>query len=411
MRLFVSCILCIIVLLTNRWLTFEEGMSILVADDTKSYMIMAQAAPGLPNNGIMLASNHTKRIVPSWIAGCLRYLLPMSDFQAFLFLTIVTCALIVFVVHTLLSDLQLSDAQYSLCMAMFILNPYTFRYYLAVPAMVSDLVFVLGLSLIVLFIFRQKTWILVIGCIIAVCGRQNALIIVPALVIWFIFSSKWHHRAKLHFVQQGGLVVVSIFVPYLLLYFLTNPFSERGLENESLTGLWNWIISSSPRKIMVFAEFIFRALIAIIFIVFLLLGATLAKKTRLRIIRQLPREFLLMGAMFFSLFGFALLGGPELFMTGITRYVSHTIILIIVCSALLFRELNIVENLTERNALLYFILGLLLSISSFHHLTSFAGGNSSKNAAYFSVIVVLSAILSAITMYLLTKKEIGDKHH
>jgi len=59
MRLMSTILLSVFVLLTNRWLSYEDGISIMMADDIQGYMSIAQSAPALPAEPLPFHREHS----------------------------------------------------------------------------------------------------------------------------------------------------------------------------------------------------------------------------------------------------------------------------------------------------------------------------------------------------------------
>jgi hypothetical protein len=410
----ITLLCCLFLLVTNRWLSYEEGITVLVADDTKSYMTIAQAAPALPSAEInpKLASNHTMRLVPAWLVGASAHALSQPEERMFLVLTLLVCAAIVWTFHRILTVLTLSDAQYTLCMALFVVNPYTFRYYLAVPAMVGDMVFVLGLALVLLGLLQTRLLVLLLGGLVAVLGRQNAIVFLPAVLVWLWLGEGWREQKPTSRIIACVLLAATIVIPYIVLGKITAPFSERGLENEALTGVFLWAKSSVPAaaKARQFAEYLLRLNICLLMPLCILAGGLVGKRLTvdgssprrqpaLSALSALPRTVWLALLVLAALYGFAFLGGPDLFMSGVTRYVSHALVAALVAFAVVLREAKLFAKPLLPLSPASVALALLLLAASFHHMTTWIAAPSAV-ARYFALVAVLLALAAGgITLW------------
>jgi hypothetical protein len=397
-RLVSTLLLCTILLVTNRWLSFQEGLDIAKAADTISYMAIAKAAPALPSE--MFAQNHTMRLVPSWIVGTVAHGIGISEERMFLLLTVLVCAAIVAVVHRLLQHIGLHDAQYTLCMALVVLNPYTFRYYLAVPAMVADMVFVLGLASVLLGLLRVQPVVVLAGGIVAAIGRQNALVFLPAVLLWLWVGNGWKERSTVQRGLWSMAYLAAVMVPYSMISSIVAPFSQKtSMEAKALTGIFLWLGSDAPHKATMLAEYMVRMNICLVFPVFITFALFLAKRgaftTFTAFVQNLPREMWLALLVFAALYGFALLGGPEEYMTGVTRYVSHAFLALIIVFAVILRQVGAVQHIRTTVAV---VVGLCVVAGSLHHLTTIIGSNSDK-ASVFAVLHAAMALFAAITLY------------
>jgi hypothetical protein len=426
-RLITTLILCALLLLTNRWLTYQEGIDVLKAADTQSYMTIAKAAPGLPtplaNEADRLPTNHTARFVVPYLAGTITHFTGISHERMFLVCTLFFCALVVVVVHHILRHTGVNNAQYSVLMLLLIGNPYMFRYYVAVPAMVNDMVFVAGLSIMLLGLLRVRFWFVVGGALVAIIGRQNALVVLPAVGAWMMLGEGWKDSAIVARLTRFVFVVVGVVAVYVALGMIIAPFSVRGMESDALTGLVRWIVAptsvvngatngigiDSSGKVKIFAEYLLRTLICLLFPLMIMFAVALDRRLRgtplTRFAAWLPREFWLAMLFVAALYGFAFLGGPELFMSGVTRYVSHALPAMILALAVVLKRYGVfAQQNGESDSSMIVCLGAVIASASFHHITTF-GGTSSDKALYFAVMYCCLAIFAGVcTLYMLRQK-------
>src|ERR1035437_7823997 len=135
-------------LLTNRWMGWSEGIHYLQADDTQGYLTIAEAAPSFPDQVVLY--EHAQRFFIHSLTGTFSKLTGVSlPGSYYLFLALIL-GLTLLILDKIFVRLKLPPFAYALCMSVFIINPYTFRYYLIVPAMLADNVFVLGFSAVLL---------------------------------------------------------------------------------------------------------------------------------------------------------------------------------------------------------------------------------------------------------------------
>jgi hypothetical protein len=148
---------------TNRWLSFEEGIGLENATDTKSYMAIAAAAPSLPPADAQLVTYHAQRFASPYLVGTIAHYSHLSAQQVFRGAVIAMIALIIWIAFRILCCLRVPEQAATLCLSLLILNPYMFRLYLAIPSLLDDLVFVLGLSLLVYGLLQGKLGLAVIA--------------------------------------------------------------------------------------------------------------------------------------------------------------------------------------------------------------------------------------------------------
>jgi hypothetical protein len=408
-RLLTTLFFCALLLLTNRWLTYQEGIDVLKAADTRSYMAIALAAPALPTAPTIesdrLPTNHTARFIVPYLVGTVAHFTGIAHERMFLIATVLFCGIVIFCVHSLLGHISVSDTQYGLLMLLLIANPYMFRYYLAVPAMVNDIVFVAGLAVVLLGLVRVQFWIVVAGMLLAIAGRQNALVILPAVGAWILWGERWQEIPVATRIVRFGLVVAGVVGVYVVIGAIIAPFSVRGMESDALFGFVRWLGAPSNGKGNVFAEYLLRTIICLLFPLTILCAAAVKERFTKRFFADLPREFWLAMLFVAALYGFAFLGGPDLFMSGVTRYVSHALPAMILALAIVMKQREIFTTAND-NPLMVLCLSAIIAAASFHHITTFAGSSSDK-ASYFAVMYSVLAIFAGICTFVAHNKRVG----
>jgi hypothetical protein len=395
-------------------LSYEDGITILKAADTQSYMTIAKAAPGLPvltTPETMLPTNHSARFIVPYLAGAIAHGIGVSEERMFLVFTLLFCGIVVWAYYRILAECGLNDMQVVPLMALLIFNPYTFRYYLTVPAMVNDMVFVAGLALTLLGLVRgaerQGFSIILLGSIIAIAGRQNALVYLPALAAWMLWGEKWRNNSLGKRLGKFAIAAGSMIAVYIVIGRIIASFSVQGMEGDALTGLVRWVVAPSAGKFKVLAEYGLRTVIALMFPVCILLGMAFAQRLRgvslQQFFAQMPRDFWFAMLFVAALYSFAFLGGPTLFMSGVTRYVSHAIPAMLCALAIAIRYYNSFASLDGTFRLWFF--GVTLA-SSFHHMTTRFGDPTSDNSSFFAVMYCILAIFAGLLTLLFVRKEL-----
>lgn len=400
-RLLTTLLFSAMLLLTNRWLSYQEGIDILKAADTHSYMTIAQAAPALPNlpSEALLPTNHTARFIVPYLAGTVAHFTGIGQEWVFLLATLLFCAVVIWACHQMFEELRLDTTAYTLSMALLIFNPYMFRFYLAVPAMVNDVVFVAGLSLTLLGLLRGGFPLVLIGALVALAGRQNALVFLPAVALWMLWGEKWRTGGIIPALTRFVIVAASVVGAYLVIGRIIAPFSVRGMESDAIMGFLRWVLAPSAGKAKVLAEYGLRTVICLLFPLFIMLAILLERRlsglSLKAALKLLPREFWFALAFVASLYGFAFLGGPELFMSGVTRYVSHTLPAMVLAFGFMLKSYN---SFGETKSATMMMVSALCAMGSFHHMTTF-GGTTSDRAMYFAVMYCILAIFAGVVAF------------
>lgn len=204
---------------TNFW---EEGIS----PDAREYERIADAAPGLPDEEI--GSAFTERFVSPWISGSLGELLPGGS-RTGLWIIVAACAIaIVALLVSICGQLGLGPVAVILCLGLIVLNPYLFRAFSQDPGPVDPL-FVTGIAIVIWALVIQRFGYLLVGALVAILGRQSALLAIPAATAWLYAGEGWRSRPTRDRLLLSGTVVGAVILVYgglkLAVSSFTFPFS------------------------------------------------------------------------------------------------------------------------------------------------------------------------------------------
>jgi hypothetical protein len=101
--------------------------------------------------------------------------------------------------------------------------------------MLSDALFVLGVSVLLAGLVRGHAWVAVAGIALAMLGRQTALPVALAAAAWVLLVPVWHPRRR---AVAAALVLVPLGL-YALLHLVSSPFSqprEAGIDDLTILG-------------------------------------------------------------------------------------------------------------------------------------------------------------------------------
>jgi hypothetical protein len=181
-------ILFTLVLTTNQYFSFADATTIMGQSDMLSYREIAMSAPYLPSHQIQY--HHAQRAYFQYTIGSIsNYFGLDTDIVVLccnLFLLI--CLLCVFMFA--LSKIGLNTkTTLLLLVALVSLNPYITRYFSVFYYMISDTLFIFGFMIVVFGFISRNLNIVLLGVIVAAFGRQTALLLLPAVIVYiYIFS-------------------------------------------------------------------------------------------------------------------------------------------------------------------------------------------------------------------------------
>src|SRR5262245_34639804 len=259
-------------LLTNRYVSLDTDGAWLrfVAGDVPSYLAIAEAFPGRPRD--TLPRHHAERfVIPYVLGGVARTLgLPVGEvFRAFALLVVLG---VVAMVHRIVRQLAISHEMRLILLALLILNTYMFRYYLAIPWMVSDLGFHLGVGLVLLALFEARPSLLLAGLATAGVSKQTALALVPGVIAWLWLQ--WTAPRRTRIALCVGVAALVLLV-YQAISWLAEPFSGRSVVALHVTGLVRWMATRFSLPVLV--DFFARGLVPFVLPSALLLSLVMTR--------------------------------------------------------------------------------------------------------------------------------------
>jgi len=236
MRFYIILALIFFVLLTNKWMGWNEGMQVLGIPDVKSYQAVAESAPSRPV--LIMPYHHAQRLFSPFIVGTLSNAIGSRVESAFYIATYFCIFLTIWIVHKSLILLKLSNPSYAICMSMLLLNPFLFRLYLIVPGMLPDIVFVTGLSLTLYGLLLKRFYLLVAGIIIATLGRQTALLLIPGVMFWLYYGSAWKDFSFNRKTLYATGIALSAGAVYFITGWIVSGVTGKSVNVEHMTGLF-----------------------------------------------------------------------------------------------------------------------------------------------------------------------------
>ena len=217
----------------QRWPSWEEGVRIQFAADMDVYEVIARAAPGFPDTDVLRA--YAQRFPSHWLVGVAHDATHVSLHTVYRVASIACVALILVALHFALTALKIDVRGYALALGVVAASAYPMHYLLAAPGMLSDGVFVLGLSVLLLGFVRGSLGIALAGLAIAVLGRQSALPVAVAAAAWATFLPAWRH---MRFRAAAACVLIPAAI-YGVLHLASDSFSAprpAGIDDLTVIG-------------------------------------------------------------------------------------------------------------------------------------------------------------------------------
>ena len=372
--------------LTNRWLSVEQAVQLEQATDIRSYLQIAALAPALPPADAHLISHHAQRFLLPYVVGTVAFYAHLSPQLVFRGAVLVLIVVILRLAWRIFQHLQLPVPDGLLCLSLFILHPYALRYYLAIPAMANDLLFVVGLLLLIHSLFRGRLGLALAAVVIGTIAKQTMLLLLPVAAWWILFHRPWNSLPL-----SRRLVALSLIILPALACYEVTAWVARGFAAESLgaipllTGLLRWCRSDFNAPFL--ANFLFRGLLPFLFPLSIMCAVLLKRRP------ALPPEFYFLIAVALSCCVQPLLSGPVVCGHAILRLNALACLPVLAALGLLLRE----AKLPPLSSPALLLCGSFIALGSLHHRLIYNGPAVREDP---SVAVAGSTISPAGTLFI-----------
>ena len=246
--------------------------------------------------------------------------------------------------------LKINNFQIFFLSSFMIFNPYLFRYFIACPTMINDLIFINAGLLFVLGILKKNKFFLYIGVLLAVITRQNSIFLfIGIFIAKFLFK-------KNSFFKIKDLIFLTIlfFFFYSLNSFFADFYSDYN-KSYSLTErfalfLFNYSLS----------DFVLYHLFPLI-ILLPLFCYLIIEKINFKFTKLCSELFILISFFVISTVSIAYVGGPVITGKNIIRLINLVYPLIILLGVI---SINLKKQ--SLNSIKFYFFSFLFVMWSFH---------------------------------------------
>jgi len=223
----------VIALAAQRWTSWDEAIRDRFASDMSSYETIARAAPSLPEQHVLRP--YAERFPVHWLVGSLADATGIELHSLYRVAELALVALALIVVNQTLSRLRIEPSGHLLALGVLAASAYPVHYLLAASGMVSDAVFVLGLSVCLLGFVDGRFALVLAGLTLSVLGRQTGVPVAFAAALWVAHAPAWRHARW----RRTALVALLPLGTWLALHFGADRFAmaqRGGLHDLSVLG-------------------------------------------------------------------------------------------------------------------------------------------------------------------------------
>ena len=393
-----TALLLVSLLVTNRYLSLEADAAWVrfAGGDSYSYLTIANAFPSLPYDATLWLHKSQRFVLPYVLGGVARMFgVPVEQvFRGFAVLVVLG---VVVLFRRILRYFALSIEMRMVLLGILILNAYMFRYHLAIPWMVSDLGFQLGVVLVLLGLLGERPGLTYVALLFATLSKQTALTLIPGVMAWIWLE--WNAPRK---VRVAHCLIVAALGPlvYLGTTWMVMSFSKPRVPIRYFVGLVEWI--AGQFSLVALSAFTARGLIGFALPVALFLS--------LAVTRALPggwyrnRRLWLCLALTASIDLTPFLAGPVMTGHSMPRLTMLGYVPVLVGLGIVLADTVLPIAVQQR---LVFVSAFAAAIGSFHHFYSFLGVLDPGPAGKFAAVYLASALLLFVGSVVSQRVEIG----
>jgi hypothetical protein len=368
-RLFFILLLFGFLLLTNRYLSCDEAIQILQANDICSYLEIAKAAPGFPSSTTQIPFHRAQRWIVPFLVGILAKASGVSVESLFWGVALFSLLFIVRELFKLLDFWEIPEEHSLLCLAMVLWHPWMSRYYLAAPVMAStDLIFCAGLICMLRGLATQRIPSVVAGAVLGLIGKQTMIFLLPGILFWLLTDKdRQKYPLKKRMAVSGVLGIVMACVLALTAWG-ANRFVDAGMDaGVHIFGIIPWVPYQFSFKAMI--EFVVRGIFPLLLPIGILAGLHIGKPSLPS--RAYVRCWIFAGLICAQPF----MASPDEYGMSITRLNSFALLPLLLAVALQLKQIQL--RLSPATTLL---CGAIIAASSLHHKVTYHGLSESASA-------------------------------
>jgi hypothetical protein len=257
--------------ISQRWLGWSAGIAKVQANDVKAYLQISGAAPHFPK--APLGSAYTERFSIHYLVGLLHKGTGLSLITTYRVVGMIVAAGILWVAILTLRRLGLHGTFFRICLTIFVLNPYSFRYYALAPGMLADPVYELALAVCLYAAIARRTGWLLVSAFAAILARQTALTTVPVFAVWILMDPRWADMKRRLRWLLAAVLVVGPLVIYGGIRAIVSSFSHSYEPHIPKDTIFELLTKSGSTHAL--ASHVFHTLVPVILVLGLLISGAL----------------------------------------------------------------------------------------------------------------------------------------
>jgi hypothetical protein len=246
----------IFVVSNTKHLDYEQSL-ILGAADGYNYLKITEYFPRFSEE--IIPYHQAQRFLLSFIVGLLSEILNSKNFFLFFRLTTYIVTIIFFILIYRFykkNKKKIRIENFIILTSVILLNPYLIKYYISLPTLLNDLIFIIMLFIFCENFYKNKVSIAI--SVLSLFFRQTGLILIISIVLKNFLDKKLIVKKKIFNI----LIIITLAAIVININnFYASNVSNKPFDYGHIFGIYNWIINDF--NLIIFIKFISYPLLSL----------------------------------------------------------------------------------------------------------------------------------------------------
>ena len=341
------------VLITTPFYDLEATL-IFGGKDGIDYFRISESAPKIATNIQYIKS---ERFLFPYLIGLFSNYFNFDIFNIYRICSVIFCLSLIYLITVLLKNLKCPEKLKLLFLLIIILNPYLIRYYIALPTLINDIIFLNIVTLLAISLLKKNYYLFYSAIFFGFFCRQNTFAFILSLYLIFFLERFFFRKNKLfdlkRIIISTSVVILVSYINYLYAKQTNSIMSGVDLYSVAIFGIFN-----TNYSIISFIKFIIFPLLSF----FPLLILIIFEKFELSKLNSSLKLFFILSVLF--LIAQPFLAGPVIAGKNFIRLSNYSFPLIIFLLSSIISSKAFFEQ--RKNNAIYIIFILILYFWSMH---------------------------------------------
>lgn len=341
------------VLITTPFYDLEATL-IFGGKDGIDYFRISESAPKIATNIQYIKS---ERFLFPYLIGLFSNYFNFDIFNIYRICSVIFCLSLIYLITVLLKNLKCPEKLKLLFLLIIILNPYLIRYYIALPTLINDIIFLNIVTLLAISLLKKNYYLFYSAIFFGFFCRQNTFAFILSLYLIFFLERFFFRKNKLfdlkRIIISTSVVILVSYINYLYAKQTNSIMSGVDLYSVAIFGIFN-----TNYSIISFIKFIIFPLLSF----FPLLIIIIFEKFELSKLNSSLKLFFILSVLF--LIAQPFLAGPVIAGKNFIRLSNYSFPLIIFLLSSIISSKAFFEQ--RKNNAIYIIFILILYFWSMH---------------------------------------------